>query len=128
MQCGESIIRICPACQHENWAGVEHCAQCGRVLDMLEIMTKSRVRDTRNRLKYQKDEALAIKIRETAQAEARMEQFWQMERDRQEEIAQRTAHKRKRERQVIGGMLIAAAACILLLVVLSLFITSMGPS
>ena len=127
-QCGESILRICPACEHENWAGVEHCANCGRVLDMLEIMTKSRVRDTRARMAQQRQEALAAKIRETAQAEARMEQYWQMEQDRQVEAAKRAARHRQRERKVIVGFLIGAAACILLLIVLLFLVSPVGPA
>jgi len=125
-QCGDSVIRVCPACKHENWAGVEHCANCGRILDMLEIMTKSRVRDTRARLEQQQQEALAIKVRETAQAETRMEHFWQMERERREEIAKREADSRQRERQVIRGLLISAAAFILLLLIAYLLTTLMG--
>ena len=93
---------------------------------MLEIMTKSRVRDTRARLEQQQQEALAIKVRETAQAETRMEHFWQMERERREEIAKREADTRQRERQVIRGLLISAAAFILLLLIAYLLTTLMG--
>lgn len=127
-QCGESILRICPACEHENWAGVEHCTNCGRVLDMLEIMTKSRIRDTRARMAQHRQEALATKMRETAQAEARMDQFWQMERDRQVEAATRAAQHRQRERKVVVGFLIGAAACILLLIVLFFLVSPASPS
>jgi uncharacterized Zn finger protein len=125
-RCGESIVRICPACQHENWAGMEHCTNCGRVLDILEIMTKSRNRDTRARLSQQQRDSAQIKLQETAQAEARMEQFWQMERERLQEIAARTAAKRKRERQVIAAILIVLALSILIILTVSILMTSAG--
>lgn len=125
-QCGDSVIRVCPACKHENWAGVEHCANCGRVLDILEIMQKSRVHDTRARLERQQQEALALKMRETVQAEARMEHYWQMERERQQEVAEREEHARRRERQVLRGLLIGTAVVILLLLVAYVLMTLIG--
>lgn len=120
IQCGEAIVRVCPACNHENWAGAEHCAKCGRVLDLLEIITKSRIRDTRARLEHQQREALGLKIREAAQAEARMKQFWAVEHERQTEIARRTEELHKRERLILGGIVLGVLAVILLLIVVSL--------
>jgi uncharacterized Zn finger protein len=125
-RCGESIVRICPACQHENWAGMEHCTHCGRILDILEIMTRSRTRDTRARIAEQQRDAARIKFEETAQAEARMEQFRQMERERLQEMAATTAAKRRRERQVIAAVLIMLALGILVILTVSILMTSAG--
>jgi len=120
-QCGTTIVRTCPHCNQENWGGVEQCGRCGRPLDIFEIMTQSRVRDTRARLQAQQREAFVIKRREAAQAEARMERFREMDRQRLEELALRTAQKRKRELQVVGGILLIAALFILVIIVVSLF-------
>jgi uncharacterized Zn finger protein len=125
-RCGEAIVRVCPACQHENWAGLEHCTNCGRILDILEIMTQSRTRDTRARIAQQQRDAVRIKLQETAQAEARLEQFRQMERERLQEIAERTAAKRKRERQVIAAVLVMVALGIVVILTISILMTSAG--
>jgi hypothetical protein len=93
---------------------------------MLEIMFKSRVRDTRERLRLQQAEALVIKAHEAAQAEARMDGFRKMERDRLNELAQRTAEKKKLERRVLGGILFGSALFALVMVVIAVLWAWMG--
>ncbi len=125
-QCGTAIVRTCPACRQKNWAGMESCTNCGGSLDMLEIMLKSRVRDTRERLQQQQEEALLIKAHEAAQAEARMEHFRNIELDRLNESAQRTAEKKKLEQRVLGGILIGSALFALVMVVIAVLWAWMG--
>ncbi len=119
-QCGSSIMRTCPACRHDNWGGAEHCANCGRILDLLEIMTQSRVRDTRARLQAQQREAFLIKQREAAESEVRMARFRAMERERQAELAQREAKQKEREQQMLIGIVIGAAAFVLVVIIVSI--------
>jgi len=125
-QCGATVVRTCPHCEHDSWAGAEYCGNCGRPLDLLEIMTQSRLRDTRARMEVQQQEAMLLKRRETTQAEARMEQFWEMERQRLEKIASDTAENRKRERQVVGILLLAAAFFVLLIIIIAVLWTMLG--
>ncbi len=108
-RCGTTIVRTCPACRQIDWAGMESCTNCGGPLDMLEIMFKSRIRDTRERLQLQQSEALVLKAHESAQAEARMERFRKMERDRLNELAQHAAEKNKLKRRVLGSILLGSA-------------------
>ena len=93
---------------------------------MLEIMFKSRVRDTRERLQLLQSEALVIKAHEAAQAEARMGHFREMERDRLNELAQGTAEKKKLERRVLGGILLGSALFALAMVVIAVLWAWMG--
>ncbi len=124
--CGTTIVRTCPACRQKNWAGMESCTNCGGRLDMLEIMFRSRVRDTRERLELQQTGALLIKAREAAQAEARMERFRKMEWDRLNELAQRTAEKKKLERRVLGGILLGSALFALVMALIAALWAWMG--
>ncbi len=119
-RCGTAIVRACPACSHENWAGAEHCVRCGRKLDLLAIMTQERVRDTRARLRAQQREALLIKQREAAQSEARLAQMWKLEKQRQQEMAERNKTMKTRERRAIGVALLVVAVIILVAAVATL--------
>ncbi len=125
-RCGTNIVRACPACRQIDWAGMESCTNCGGPLDMLEIMFKSRIRDTRERLQLQQSEALVIKAHEAAQAEARMERFRKVERDRLNELAQHTAEKKKLERRVLGGILLGSALFAVVMVVIAVLWAWMG--
>lgn len=126
-RCGASIVRTCPACQHENWAGLEHCTNCGRTLDILEIMTKSRLQDTRSRLQQQQSYATRIKLQETARAEERMERFWQIERERLQSVAAETASRRRREHQVIAAILVLLALFVMVFLIVSILRPYGGP-
>ena len=100
----------------ENWAGWEICIHCNRPLDLLEVMSKSRMRDTRERLQAQFKDADLIKRREEAAGELRMEQFQEMERERLLEVARRNADRRKQERQIVAIILFVVAFVICLVV------------
>ena len=115
-RCGEALLRVCPACGVENWAGWEICVHCNRPLDLLEVMSKSRIRDTRERLHAQFKDADLIKRREEAAGELRMEQFQEMERERLLEVARRNADRRKQERQIVAIILFVVAFVICLVV------------
>ncbi len=125
-RCGSSLVRVCPACQHENWAGLEYCAKCGRILDILEIMTKSRFQDTRARLDRQQSNATEIKRQEAAQGGERLEHFWQMERERLGRIAKQAAAGRRRERRAIAAVLIFLALCVMAIVIASMLRMGVG--
>lgn len=117
--CGEAITRTCPDCGHLNWRGWETCAGCGTRLDLLTYMTQARVRHTGSRLQAQQDEALLIKQREAAQAEARMQQFWGIERQRQREVAERRTIQKNRERQMLTAVLLVVLAIIIIVAILT---------
>jgi hypothetical protein len=125
-QCGAALVRKCPVCNHENWAGNEHCTQCGGTLDLLEIMTHSRVRDTRVRLETQQRQARAIKQQETAQAEARMAYYQELDRQRLDEIADRYTKRRQRERRIAAAVLIIAVLIVFIIIVLALLGNGLG--
>lgn len=119
-QCETPIVRVCTNCRQENWGGLEHCLYCGRPLDILEAMTGSRTRDTRVRLDSQQREATMLKQKEDADAQARMDYFWDLERQRQEELATRRTAQQKHERRFVATLLLVAAAMICLLVAIYL--------
>jgi hypothetical protein len=118
-RCGAQVVRVCPFCKHENWAGNEFCARCGRTLDLLEIMTQSGSRDTRARLEAQRQQARLLKAQEESASEARMAQFWEMERQRVEAVARETAEKQRRERLMLAGIVFFIAVIVLLVIVVS---------
>lgn len=126
IRCKATIVRACPNCREDNWAGLEQCSHCGRPLDLLEIMSQSRVRDTRARLGAQQEEVFAIKEREAAQSEARMAKYREMERQRLEGIAVRSAQQRRREQLLLRVALLVVAVVLVLMLVVSVLPSLMG--
>ena len=119
-QCETPILRVCTNCHRENWGGLEHCLYCGKTLDILEAMTGSRTRDTRSRLHAQQHEAALLKAKEDADAQARMDHFWDLERQRQEKLARRRSDQQQQQRRFVAILMLAAAGMICLLVAIVL--------
>lgn len=115
VHCGAAIVRRCAHCQAENWAGRETCRRCGEALDLLEVMTLPRRRNTRGRLNQQQEEAAAIKAREAAAGEARMAYFRDLDRQRQAEQARQQAEQAEQKRKMLIILAVAAAVMFCLL-------------
>jgi len=118
--CGAALVRNCPACHAENWAGNENCVQCGRTLDLLEVMTRASTQDTRSRLLEQQIRAFEIKRAETRQAEERMAYFRELERQSLEQVRQGEATQKASERRFTAVVLFSIALFVLGLIMLAL--------
>lgn len=115
--CQTATVRVCASCKYENWAGDETCYHCGHPIDPL---TLSSSRSTRSRLLSQQDQALSIKHQEAMQAEARMERFRQIERERQQELGRVQDQDKKRENQIILSIFLFTAVLIIVIIALTL--------
>ncbi|HLF02635.1 MAG TPA: zinc ribbon domain-containing protein [Anaerolineales bacterium] len=100
-QCGSKLKRNCPACLHENWIGAEYCLNCGRAIDLLEIMADRHASDFRAGLAKHRELAPLIKAEEDAASEKRLSDLWEVERKRQAELARQQAERDRQHNMVI---------------------------
>ncbi len=90
-------------------------------------MTQARVRDARQRMLALQQDALQIKQRETAEAEARMAHFRELERQRLAAVQARAARQQEQQRRTLGAILLATLVVFLLVSVVLLALYLRGP-
>ena len=123
--CGADIIRDCPACGWDNWVLAEHCVQCGRNMDVIEQMARRWQQTTQQRLEDFRAGVGEIKEREERASQARMAGFLEVERKRQEALAQARETQKRRDQQMY--LLIGIAIVVLVFfVILALVLTAVG--
>jgi uncharacterized membrane protein YvbJ len=121
-QCGEPIIRTCPACGRDNWILAEHCVQCGRNLDVIERIARRWQETTQQPLEDHRAGVAAVKDREERASQERLAEFLEIERRRQEALAQARQVQRKQEQQIwwwVGAALFVALVVVILALLLS---------
>ncbi len=124
-ECGSRIVRDCPACGADNWVLADHCVQCGRNMDLIDQMARRWQKTTQDRLYEQRAAVVSLKEQEERASQARMAEFMETERRRQEALAQAQAAQRERERQLylVGGLMVLA---FVIIIILTLLLTSGG--
>jgi len=98
MECGLALGRICPACEHVNVPGTEHCVNCGTPLDTIASVT-SRVGAGKRRSDALREQRLVRqKGEDMAYMQLERERINLKERARQLELANQRHESRRQNR------------------------------
>ena len=112
VKCGQPLIVVCLRCYTVNPIAAEKCSACGLRFDTLgQIMARHEVRMA-DRFTRQASTANEAKDTQIEQAQARSQQLWQPERDRQAYLLAQKQRQKQQERY----LLIAAIAVSVVLV------------
>ena len=115
IHCGQSLIRVCPRCNTVNAITAEQCFACQQHFDTLgQVMAREEVR-TGDRFTRQADLAGGVKQDEKQQAQARSQQLWEVERQRQDQLTNQLVRRKEQERKM---MIIAAIAAVIVIGIL----------
>jgi hypothetical protein len=120
VNCGESLIMVCPRCNTVNAITAEQCLACGQQFDMLgQIMARHEVRFED---RFTRQAATAVETRAAQQApdQARSQQLWSQERQRQEYLQVQKLRQKRQERYLILGAAITSVILLAIVVVASL--------
>ena len=121
-ECGAAMSRLCQKCQTSNWAGDEFCSQCGAALDIFQMLHTHHKQATADRLNEQMQSSRAIKEKEQADSERRMEEMLEAERKRLLTIARRRQEQSKRDQYIIAGIVVVALFVIFLILIGSYYL------
>lgn len=123
-ECSAPLTRVCPACGAENWIRAEHCTECGRNLDMIGLIAQRLRQTTQERLRERHAGMVAVKEAEERASQQRMAHFLEIERDRQQALAEEEALRARRDRQLV--VLVAAGLATLVLLLVAFLVLSSG--
>jgi predicted amidophosphoribosyltransferase len=117
--CGQSLIVVCPRCNTVNAINAEQCFACGQHFDALgQIMARHELRQG-DRFTRQAADAIEIQQAEKAQGQARTDQMWEVERQRQAALIAQKREQQKQEKQLIVGAVIAAIVVVVIVIIIA---------
>jgi hypothetical protein len=117
VNCGQPLIAVCPRCNAVNTVTAGQCSACGQRLDTLgQIIARHEVR-VEDRFTRQATTALEAKSGQREKDQARSQQLWEQERQRQNWLADQLQRRKAQERKL---MLIAAAVAIIVVAIILL--------
>ena len=118
VKCGESLIVVCPRCNTVNAITAEQCFACSLKFDTLgQIMARHEVR-FEDRFTRQAGTANEAKSEQKTMDQARSQQLWDQERQRQAKLADQLRRRKAQERQLIF------ITVIVVLIVVTIILTS----
>ena len=116
-----SGLKVCPACGHENILNAENCIVCEEPITILsQILTMQSDHSQPFRLKQARSRASAIKEREERGSQRRMEAFQEIDRRREQALAETQEAQKVHQRRVSTVLFIIAG---LFVIFIALFIT-----
>ncbi len=118
LQCGEGINRACGHCYTPNWGGDEQCRECGRSLDIFELMSSYSSSATAKRLQRQMSDAQTFKKAEKEASKKRMAELEAIEAKRQAILRQRLQKKQKQEQAMLFVALAVIAVFLIVILVM----------
>jgi hypothetical protein len=119
VNCGQSLIIVCPRCNTVNALTAEQCFACGQHFDTLEhIMARHELRQG-DRFTRQAVGAIEIQQTEQAHTQARSDQLWEKERQRQAALMGQKRKQQKQEKQLIVGAVIVTIVVIVTLIIIA---------
>ncbi|MDW8325900.1 MAG: zinc ribbon domain-containing protein [Anaerolineales bacterium] len=118
--CGALLTFTCPRCQTGNWSGAEKCANCGQYLDTLGVLME-RSGDTGLRFHARQRDLASLAAQEDESARQRRAYLEEIDRRRQQAIAEAAARKAREERLFITATLIFAALALLTILAFTVF-------
>ena len=114
-------LNVCPACGHENSLSAENCIVCDEPLTIVcQIMIMQSDHSQPFRLKQIRSQASAIKEREERASQQRMEAFQEIDRRREQALAEAQEAQKVHQRRVSTVMFIIAG---LFVIFVALYIT-----
>jgi hypothetical protein len=117
--CGQSLIVVCPRCNTVNAINAEQCFACGQHFDTLgQIMARHELRHG-DRFTRQAAGAIDIQQAEKAQHQARTDQMWEVERQRQAALIAQKREQQKQEKQLLVGAVIAVVVVVVILIIIA---------
>lgn len=120
LNCGQSLISVCPRCNTVNAITAEQCFACGQQFDALgQIMARHEVRFA-DRFTRQATTAIEITAAQKESDRARSQQMWEVERQRQELLANQLVRRKAQERQLMIGATIAVIVVVAIVVLIAL--------
>ncbi len=123
-ECSAPLVRDCPACGADNWVRAEHCTECGRNLDIIGLMARRLQQTTQERLLQHQASMVAVKEQEERASQQRMAVFLEIERERQETLAQAEALQARRDRRLV--VFLGVALVVFALVLAAAFLLSLA--
>lgn len=118
--CGAILVEeplYCPICGHGTTSGIEICTNCGEPLSIIsQIMTRHTGNSEPYRLKQIRSQAQALKERDIEPSRRRMEKFQQIDRRREQAIAEAREAQAIYHRR-ISKVLLAIASMFILFVI-----------
>ena len=120
VNCGQSLIVVCPRCNTVNAITAEQCFACGLQFDTLgHIMARHAVR-FEDRFTRQAAAAIETRSAQKASDQARSQQLWSQERQRQEYLQAQKLRQKQQERYLIIGVAIAVVVVLALVIFIAL--------
>jgi hypothetical protein len=119
VNCGQSLIMVCPRCNTVNAINAEQCLACGQHFDTLgQIMARHEMRQS-DRFTRQAAGANEIKQTEKAQGQARLDQMWEVERQRQAALIAQKQKQQKQEKQLMIGAVSVAVVVVVMVIIIA---------
>lgn len=117
LSCGRSLIIVCPRCYTVSAITAEQCPACDQRFDMLgQIMARQEIRKS-DRFTRQAANAIEIKQTEQAQDQARSNQLWEIERQRQAALMAQKREQQRQEKLLMIGATVAAVVLIAIVLI-----------
>jgi hypothetical protein len=115
VNCGQALIVVCPRCNAVNAITAEQCFACGQRFDMLgQIIARHEVR-LEDRFTRQAAAASEARSGQKEKDQARSQQLWEQERQRQNGLADQLQRRKAQERKL---MLITAVVAIMVVAII----------
>lgn len=106
--CGASLTLTCPKCQARNWSGAERCASCGQHVDTLGALI-DRTGDAGLRFHARQRDLAGLAAQEDESARQRRAYLEDIDRRREQALAEAAARKAREQRLFITATLAVAA-------------------
>ena len=120
VNCGQSLIVVCPRCNTVNAITAEQCFACGQQFDVLgQIMARHEVRFD-DRFTRQATTAIETKSEQKAKDQARSQDLWGQERQRQEYLQAQKLRQKQQERYLISGVAVVAIIVVAIILISAL--------
>lgn len=103
-QCGTALQRTCRRCGTENWSGEEYCIRCGDALDILDIVSVTANEEAMRHRAAKQETIRQVRAETQAASEKRMQEFMEIERERQAQLRARKKSRQRRDGLVLGGV------------------------
>ena len=119
--CGTALERICRNCNTNNWTGDEYCSQCGKAMDIFEVLALQHKDARREYMARRLQEIRALREQEEVASQKRMEELEAIAAEHWNEVEQRMAEKREKDRRTLRLTLGAVALFFLIILAYTVF-------
>jgi transcription initiation factor TFIID subunit TAF12 len=119
-KCSQSLIIVCPRCNTINAITAEKCLACQLQFDTLgQIIARHEVR-LEDRFTRQATKANDARAEERQTDEARTQQLWAQERQRQQYLLDQQRRQAQQERYLLIGVVVVSVVLLLIVLLVAL--------